>query len=48
LLEGRAANAAPRQMRIVGDYIEAAWKKSMSIQELSEVPDVDVRNMFCA
>jgi AraC-like DNA-binding protein len=46
LLQGKAANAAPWQVRIVEDYIEANWNKPISIEELSEATGVGVRNMF--
>ncbi len=46
LLQSKAGNAAPWQVRIVEDYIEAHWNRPISIEELSEATGVGVRNMF--
>jgi len=46
LLEGEPAKAAPYQVRIIEEYMEANWDKPITIEELAEQTGVGVRNMF--
>ena len=46
LLTGKVLNAAPWQVRLVEEYIEANWRRSITIEELARETDVGVRNMF--
>jgi len=46
LLSGEALSAAPWQVRAVEEYIEANWKRPITIEELAHETGVGVRNMF--
>jgi len=46
LLTGKAPSAAPWQVRLVEEYIEANWKRAISIEELARETGVGVRTMF--
>jgi AraC-like DNA-binding protein len=46
LLEGGSPSAAPWQVRVVEEYIEANWKQPVTIEALAEATGVGVRSMF--
>jgi AraC-like DNA-binding protein len=46
LLQGAMPEAAPWQVRRVEDYIEANWRRALTIEEIAEQTGVGVRSMF--
>lgn len=48
LLEERAPDAAPFQVRIVEEYIEASWDRPISIEDIAAHTGVGVRTIFAA
>lgn len=46
LLQGAAPEVAPWQVRRVEEYIEANWRRALTIEEIAEETGVGVRSMF--
>ena len=46
LLDGRAPQAAPWQVRVVEEYIRANWQRPITIEALAEATGVGIRSMF--
>jgi len=48
LLDGDAPTAAPRQVRLVEDYIEANWEKPFRIEEMVAITGSSIRSIYRA
>jgi AraC-like DNA-binding protein len=46
LLEERHLNAAPRQVRLAEEYIEAHWDQPIKVENLAQLTNVSARSIF--
>ena len=46
VLEGRHRNAAPRQVRLAEEYIEAHWDRPITVDLLARLTNVSARSIF--
>ncbi len=46
LLDGRPADSAPWQVRLVEEFVEANWDRPITIEEIADATGVGVRSIF--
>jgi AraC-like DNA-binding protein len=46
LLEGQNRDAAPRQVRLAEDHIEAHWDRPITVERLAQLTNVSARSIF--
>lgn len=46
LLQGDPKDCAPREVRLVEDFIEANWREAITIEELARITNTSARSLF--